>query len=206
MQHTALHSLVTAPIAKSMRNPVRTLFNTSIALLVGLCLVPGTSQAADQNVVVILDDSGSMGNAMRSVRKSRMDAAKDALLQVLRDLPDDAVVGVIALNTRVSGSNWVIPLGPIDKSRIEQQVSQISARGGTPLGAAMRLGADALLEARDKQAYGTYRLLIVTDGEATDPALVRRYLPVIISRSLVTDVIGVDMSSNHQSPLPDSYM
>jgi len=37
----------------------------------------------------------------------------------------------------------------------------------------------------------------VTDGEAGDAELVEQYLPDIISRGLVVDVIGVDMQQNH---------
>jgi hypothetical protein len=54
-----------------------------------------------------------------------------------------------------------------------------------------------LLEARKQQIYGTYRLLVVTDGEANDPNLVDAYLPDIQSRGLIMDVIGVDMGSDH---------
>lgn len=62
----------------------------------------------------------------------------------------------------------------------------------------MKRGADALLEARKKQfGYGTYRLLVVTDGEANDRNLVEGYTPDIISRGITIDVIGVDMESEH---------
>ena len=69
---------------------------------------------------------------------------------------------------------------------------------GTPLGQYMKIGADRLLEARaDQYGYGTYRLLIVTDGKANDQRLVRRHAPEILSRGIVMDVIGVDMDQEH---------
>jgi hypothetical protein len=37
----------------------------------------------------------------------------------------------------------------------------------------------------------------VTDGIASDPRLVDRYLPDILSRGVVVDVIGVDMKEDH---------
>ena len=64
-----------------------------------------------------------------------------------------------------------------------------------------------LLEQWAKQeGYGTYRLLVGTEGTANDGKLVDRFLPDILSRGIRLDVIGVDMKSNH--PLAtrvDSY-
>jgi hypothetical protein len=61
----------------------------------------------------------------------------------------------------------------------------------------MKAGTDALLAMRESQRYGTYKLLIVTDGEATDQQLVDAYLPDILSRGIVVDVIGVNMAQDH---------
>ncbi len=166
-------------------------------LLLTSLLLPTGLQAADQYVVVVLDDSGSMRNQMRSSRSRKMDAAKEALKTVLADVPDEAEVGVLTLNSRVDGSPWIVPLGSVDRSAIEKQIAWIRADGSTPLGAAMKAATDALLEARRKNIYGTYRLLVVTDGEATDQVLVEKYLPAIRSRGVVTDVIGVDMRRDH---------
>ena len=153
--------------------------------------------AADQYVVVVLDDSGSMANSMRGMRAAKMDVAKEALLSVLKDFPAEAEVGVLALNSTVDRRHWIVPLGPVDSSTLQRSISSIGANGGTPLGAALKEAADALLNKRDKQVYGTYRLLVVTDGEAGDPQLVEEYLPDIKARGLITDVIGVDMAGNH---------
>ena len=151
---------------------------------------------AGQNVVVVLDDSGSMGEPMGSnSRLSKMDAAKQALQTVLSNLPSDAEVGIIILNG--GDQPWVLPLGPISAEQYNQALDRIIAEGGTPLGQFMAQGANALLERRAQEHYGTYRLLIVTDGEANDPQLVARYLPAILARGITTDVIGVNMHSDH---------
>ncbi len=151
---------------------------------------------AGQNVVIVLDDSGSMGESLRSDRRTtKIDAARSALRTVLEKLPDDSQVGVLVLNGEETP--WLTPLAPIDKAKVNSLVSRIRASGGTPLGSTMKVATDALLQAREKQRYGTYKLLIVTDGEAGDQELVEQYLPDIISRGLVVDVIGVDMKQNH---------
>ena len=166
-----------------------------ITILLGMLLLASPA-LAQQNVVILLDDSGSMNQAMRvDASLLKMNAAKSAIGSVLRQLPDDAQVGLAVLNG--NGTPWVIPFGPIDKANIEQQLNNVYPRGSTPLGEHMKIAADALLDARSKQFYGVYKLLIITDGEAGDPNLVERYLPEIQSRGIIVDVIGVDMVSDH---------
>ncbi len=175
----------------SDRNMVRTLAATVLALLLATSIASG-----GQNVVVVLDDSGSMRDRMRQGRQVRkIDAAKQALLAVLAKLPSDSSVGVVVLNG--GRDPWVMPLGPVDQSRLQSAVAKIRASGSTPLGAFMKVGADALLELRDRERYGTFKLLIVTDGEAGDPDLVQAYLPDVIARGITVDVIGVDMRQDH---------
>ena len=153
---------------------------------------------AGQNVVVVLDDSSSMNIRMRSdLSTSKMEAAKQALLGVVQTLPPEAKVGIVLLNGRWKPDEWAYPLAPVDTPKLKQAVQQIRAHGATPLGACTKAGADALLALRAKDYYGSYRLLIVTDGEATDRTLLERYLPDILSRGLWVDVIGVDMAADH---------
>ena len=128
---------------------------------------------------------------MRSGER-RIQAAKRALQVVLEKLPEDAQVGVLALN-----QGWIIPLGKLDRSKTSGQIKRLRANGGTLLGKRIKLAADELLTIRDDQVYGDYRLLVVTDGEANDQPLLDHVLPDIMSRGLVVDVIGVDMKSDH---------
>ena len=116
---------------------------------------------------------------------------------MLEQLPADANVGVALLNGTVNKSPWVIPLGPVDIEATRNMMQAVRAKGSTPLGRFMKVGTDALLAARDKESYGSYRLLIVTDGEAGDPRLIERFLPEIKARGITVDVIGVNMQSDH---------
>lgn len=150
-----------------------------------------------QTVVIVFDDSGSMDDPMTSTGERRIDTAKRALTNVLDKLPEDTKVGVLALNSQVNGSSWIVPLGRIDESEWRGDVASLEAVGGTPLGEYLKTGANALLEARDEQIYGEYRLLVVTDGEANDPAFVDGIIPQILGRGITIDAIGVDMQSDH---------
>ena len=144
------------------------------------------------NVVVVVDASGSMGAPMGG--STRMSVAKDALKQVLEQIPDTTHVGILVFPR----GNWVYPLGPRKESMLAGAIDSIQSGGGTPLGEYMKRGADVLLNARRKQfGYGTYRLLVVTDGEAGDARQVEAYTPDIISRGITIDCIGVEMASRH---------
>lgn len=144
------------------------------------------------NVVVVVDASGSMGAPMGD--STRMSVAKDALKQVLEQIPDTTHVGILVFPR----GNWVYPLGPRKESMLAGAIDSIQSGGATPLGDYIKRGADALLKARRKQfGYGTYRLLVVTDGEATDRGKVEAFTPDIISRGITIDCIGVEMASRH---------
>lgn len=164
------------------------------AVLAGLWAAPlGQAQVqVTDNVVVVVDASGSMGAPMGG--STRMSVAKNALKQVLDQIPDTTHVGILVFPR----GDWVYPLGPRKESMLAGAIDSIQSGGGTPLGDYMKRGADALLEARKKQfGYGTYRLLVVTDGEAGDARQVEAYTPDIISRGITIDVIGVEMASRH---------
>ncbi len=164
-------------------------------ILVWACL--SSLALAGQHVVVLLDDSGSMNESLRSDRRTqKIEAAKRALLQVLKQVPPQAQLGVLALNGADGNGEWIIPLGPLQRGPLQQAIERISAGGGTRLGEFMKIAADQLLSLRDQQRYGEYRLLIVSDGEANDPTLVELYLPQILARGITVDVIGVDMAQD----------
>ena len=166
------------------------------ALLIGLWAMPlvhAEVQMTD-SVVVVVDASGSMGSVMAGTGRDRMSVAKDALKQVLGQIPDTTDIGILVFPK----GNWVYPLGPRKESMLVGAIDSIQSGGGTPLGAYMKQGADALLKARKEQfGYGTCRLLVVTDGEAGDQQKVESFTPDIISRGITIDVIGVEMASRH---------
>ena len=95
------------------------------------------------------------------------------------------------------GRDLVLPLGPLDPGKLANlsaTLANIRGNGGTPLDQYLKQGADLLLTAREGQlGYGTYRLLVVTDGEADQPKLVDALVPDVLSRGVGIDVVGVAM-------------
>ncbi|MBN1864944.1 MAG: VWA domain-containing protein, partial [Victivallales bacterium] len=139
----------------------------TLTVLLLLCHVPmAEAQVYDDNVVIVLDASGSMKGPLRSAgdggQVDRLTAAKTAIKEVVRTIPSSTNIGLLVFGGGRDG--WVYPLGPRDDARLMKAVDAIKAGGGTPLGEYMKKGADRLLETRHRQyGYGTYRLLIVTD-------------------------------------------
>ncbi len=168
-----------------------------IVLLWLAAMLPTTS--ANDVVVVVLDDSGSMKESMRTGqgKMSRIEAARQALRSVVDSLPENTQLGILLLNGAKANDHWVLALGKIDKQAAKGKIERIEAKGGTPLGRAMQKGMNELLQVRAKQRYGNYRLIVVTDGEATDADVLASYFPDMISRGISIDVIGVDMREAH---------
>lgn len=165
---------------------------------VDLLFITGLSTAAPLNVVIVLDGSGSMGGRFSGDRSiTRMEAAKKALIEVLGKIPkEDSNVGLVVFSRNQDG--WAYPLGPLNKQQLFNSINSISEGGGTPLGQYMKEGANALLKLREKNKYGIYKLIVVTDGESNDDAIT----PVngqygILSKGLKIEVIGVDMAKDH---------
>lgn len=153
------------------------------------------------NVVILLDASGSMEKSMQDPGKTqKMAAAKRAIGEVLQRVPQETRVGLLVFSGRNKNGDWVFPLGPRNDGKLIGALDRITPDGGTPLGEYMKKAADRLLDQRAEQSgYGTYRMLVVTDGQADerDAPNIDLYLPDILARGIVVDVIGVAMDEDH---------
>ena len=157
------------------------------------------AQESIDQVVIVLDASGSMKQNMPGSQvQTKMDAAKEALIDVLSNIPQTTHVGLLVFSASNLQDDWAYPLGPRDDNRLLPAIRSIDPSRGTPLGEYIKIGADRLLEARDSRfGYGTFRLLVVTDGEASDADLVDTYTPDVLARGIRVDVIGVAMDQDH---------
>jgi hypothetical protein len=157
-----------------------------------------SAQDAADNVVIVLDSSGSMARPLPGAGTDKMTAAKSALKQVLQSVPKETRIGLLVFSAKGVSDDWIYPLGPRDDAKLMQAIDRPMPGGGTPLGAYLKKGADRLLAERAMQfGYGTFRLLVVTDGEAEDKEAVERFTPEVIARGITVDVIGVAMDKRH---------
>ena len=177
-------------------------------LVFGFQICSADDDIHKDNIVVILDASGSMQDKFSGDRtKSKMEAAKAALQEVLSKVPDDTHIGLLVFSGANIRNEWVYPLGSKDTQKLIAAIHLPQPSGNTPLGKYIRIGANRLLDQREKQYnYGNYRLLVVTDGEASDADKVKHYTPEILNRQIRIDVIGVDMKTDHMlANVVDSY-
>ena len=172
---------------------------TLIFALLMLVTIPAWAQ---QSVVVVFDDSSSMGTPMQD--GSRMDVAKSVLIKVVSSLPEETRLGIVLLNGNRS-DKWFVPFGKLNKNETIGKLKNLRENGSTPLAEAMKAGCDKLLSIRAKEHYGTYKLLVVTDGEADNKSLVDTYVDDINSRGIMIDAIGLDMKNHSLSTKVHSY-
>lgn len=117
------------------------------------------------NYYIVLDGSGSMDEKRCSGNKTKMEAAKDAVIAFSSQFPRDSNLGLAVFDGQ--GLSERVPLGGSDPATFASEVSRISAGGGTPLLNSVYLAYQKLEEqARRQLGYGEYHLVVVTDGEA----------------------------------------
>ncbi len=164
--------------------------------------------AADDHFMIVLDTSNSMREVMRSDRRlTKWDTATKALLDVLSKVPPTTKVGIITFE-RV-----VYEIQPVDMNKLETIIGNLQPAGVTPLFATMKKATSLLLEERQKNNnVGYYKLIVVTDGDASendlplnqpsrfsDGSVKKGVLADILSRGIIVDTIAVDFKNEQHS-------
>ena len=170
------------------------------AVMLASLLFSGMALGATDSIVFILDASNSMNNPLGS--GSRLDAAKDALVEAWQILPDGMNVGLFAFGHRLEKTDrdkscgdieLLFPIRSFDdqmRSSMISEIYKIQAKGLTPL-------ADVLVEASEafSSTTGECTIILVSDGEETcqgDPLVVAGML-TSMTPPIVLNVIGVDV-------------
>jgi len=119
------------------------------------------------NFYFVFDMSGSMEETCSGKRK--IDGAKEAVNRFMNNVPDDINLGLMVLGTRSGpGYEEVLPLGPGNKEKFLDIINGLQPAGKTPLGETILASVEMIVEQYKKQlGYGTYRIIIITDGEET---------------------------------------
>jgi uncharacterized protein with von Willebrand factor type A (vWA) domain len=119
------------------------------------------------NFYFVFDMSGSMDEKCSGKRK--IDGAKEAVARFMNNIPDDVNIGLMLFGIRnAEGYVEALPVGSGNKEEFLKIINSLHPSGDTPLGEAILASVDKIIEQYKKQlGYGTYRIIIITDGEQT---------------------------------------
>ncbi|MDO8470094.1 MAG: VWA domain-containing protein [bacterium] len=137
--------------------------------------LPGAAISLQKNFYVILDCSGSMaedvcGGGDKSFY-DKMRAAQWATTEFVAKVPKDVNLGLCLLTD--GDVVEVVPLST-DRAAFLAAVQATGSGGGTPLGEAIVVATNKLAERYKLQlGYGEYRIIAITDGEATGMSIDR---------------------------------
>lgn len=163
-----------------------------------------TSTEVDGKLVLLLDSSGSMKESAGG--QTKIAAAKAALIDVVRQLPDDAQVGVRVFGAKVFSAKDkgacidtqnVVPVGPLDRDGIIAAVDGYKPYGETPIGNALKGAAE------DLGSEGKRTIVLLSDGEPTcspDPCKVAKDLRAQ-GVDLTVNVVGLSVSGKARDAL-----
>jgi Ca-activated chloride channel family protein len=134
--------------------------------------------------------------------KAKIAIAKEVLTGLVRDLPDDAVVGLVAYGHRRKGDckdvQELVPLSPIDKNKLIKTIQGLSPKGKTPISRSVRMTAERIKHLEDETT-----IILVSDGKETcdpDPCgLVKELKEAGIK--FVMHVIGFDVTEEEKAQL-----
>lgn len=120
----------------------------------------------DAPVLLIMDASGSM-NADDGTGQPKIEAARQALTELIDGLPQDAIVGLRAYGHRTPNTDreagcqdteLLVPVGAGNRDQLQQAVDGLQASGYTPIGISLRAALD------DLPADTPRTVVLVSDG------------------------------------------
>lgn len=165
--------------------------------------MPVAANLLADNWEFILDASGSMGDSSCGTGgNARMETAKTGAIKFSRSLPGAANLGLTVFSEahRDGINEWLkLGTGPSNRAEFISLVSGIKAYGGTPLRSAIELGVSILTEQGQRQrGYGTYHLVIVTDGEANPGQDPTNYVKSVVAGTpIAVHAIGFCVDGKH---------
>lgn len=140
--------------------------------------IPGIAQLT-KNFYFILDASQSMDG-------DKIIIAKKAAKEFIKLVPKESNVGLFVFDE--NGETERIKLGPLDVQAFNKAVDNVpnSNWQNTPLGYSLSISIKKVVEQYKKQlGYGEYRIIVLTDGAATDEDIMKKECNNLISYGFI---------------------
>jgi Ca-activated chloride channel homolog len=167
-------------------------------------LAPLGALAEGQNVLIVLDSSGSM--AGRVGNQVKIDLAERVVSDLVDNMPADMKVGVVVYGARSPRTQnncddieVLQPMGPPDSAKLNAALHGVKPRGMTPIGGSLRRAAEVL---RDLPGKST--IVLVSDGTESchgDPCKVAREVHESTGIDVKVHVVGLDVAEGERDTL-----
>lgn len=189
---------------------MRRIITTTVSGLIASAMITmlPTHAAADEpagRMMLVLDSSGSMAQKAGG-GQTKIEAAKQALSEVVDGLPEQQSVGLRVYGAKVfsagdegacEDSQKVVDLGIDNRDGLRQAIDGYKPYGETPTGYALQQAG------KDLGGEGQRTIVLVSDGEPTcspDPCTVAAKLSQD-GIDLKIDVVGLDVSGKARKQL-----
>lgn len=169
-------------------------------LFVALMAASRTSATAQENLILVIDSSGSMAGQIEG--KIKLDIARSAIGDLLSKLKPSTKLGLMAYGHRRKGDcsdiETIYQVGNPDAKAVIDAVKPLQAIGKTPLTAAVRQAAEQLKYTEEKAT-----VILISDGKETcdaDPCAIGRELKKK-GIDFTVHVIGFDIKKDESAGL-----
>lgn len=168
-------------------------------LVFTILTIPAIAYASNTAALFVFDGSGSMLEEIQG--KAKIDLAKDAMRDLLKDFPTGTDLGLVAYGHREKdGCDDIEMLAPVGsgKETVIEAITSIIPKGNTPLAEAIRFAAEQL-KGRDAPAS----IIVISDGKETcngDPCEVAKVIKAS-SVDIRIHVIGFDVNADEAKQL-----
>ncbi len=149
------------------------------------CLASAT-ETFNPSALIVFDASGSMWGQIEG--KAKIEIAREVVADLVRGLPEDTELGLMAYGHRRKGDcadiELLIPVGKVNKSDFVSTVEDIMPKGMTPITDSLKLAAESMRYTEQKAT-----VVLVSDGLETcdaDPCEAARKL----------EELGVDFTAH----------
>ena len=170
------------------------------AALIAAVTTSTAAFAANEKVMMILDESGSMWGQIDG--KAKIEIANEAINGLLNDWKSNVELGVMAYGHREKGScddiEVVIPVGAVNAEAISTKLTALKPKGKTPISASLTKAAELLKSTEEKAT-----VILVSDGLETcdqDPCAVAKKLNDA-GVDFTTHVVGFDLKDDELKQL-----